>query len=174
MSVWNKLFRRSFWDAHQLSYPEGVVWEDLRLMTKAHVLARAVDVIPEHRLLLARARAGQAVHHAEPGQHRQPARPDDRDERHRPVHRRALAWALTGALLRAHQRKALKNDLWLYVQDLHKVTDAYRAEFTDLVNGYLDHVGRRVLRSLPAPTSWPITWCGSGPCRSSPSWPPGW
>ena len=56
----------------------------------------------------------------------------------------------TGRLLRAHQRKALKNDLWLYVQDLHKVTEAYRAEFADLVNGYLDHVGRRVLRSLPA------------------------
>ena len=47
VSVWNKLFRRSFWDAHQLSYPEGVVWEDIRLMTKAHVLARAVDVIPD-------------------------------------------------------------------------------------------------------------------------------
>ena len=47
VSVWNKLFRRSFWDAHRLSYPEGVVWEDLRLMTKAHVLARAVDVIPD-------------------------------------------------------------------------------------------------------------------------------
>ena len=57
----------------------------------------------------------------------------------------------TASLLRAHQRKALKNDLWLYVQDLHKVTDAYRAEFTDLVNGYLSDVGRRVLRSLPAP-----------------------
>ena len=29
----------------------------------------------------------------------------------------------TAKLLRAHQRKALKNDLWLYVQDLHKVTE---------------------------------------------------
>ena len=56
----------------------------------------------------------------------------------------------TTKLLRAHQLKALKNDLWLYVQDLHKVTEAYRAEFAGLVNGYLDDVGRRVLRSLPA------------------------
>ena len=56
----------------------------------------------------------------------------------------------SGRLLRAHQLKALKNDLWLYVQDLHKVTEAYRVEFVDLVNGYLDHVGRRVLRRLPA------------------------
>jgi CDP-glycerol glycerophosphotransferase len=47
VSVWNKLFRRSFWDRHQLVFPEGVVWEDLQLITKAHVLARAVDVIPD-------------------------------------------------------------------------------------------------------------------------------
>src|SRR5260370_4123397 len=61
-----------------------------------------------------------------------------------------IAGHSTAKLLRAHQRKALKNDLWLYVQDLHKVTETYRAEFADLVNGYLDRVGRRVLRSLPA------------------------
>src|SRR5260370_7778329 len=61
-----------------------------------------------------------------------------------------IAAQSTSRLLRAHQRKALKNDLWLYAQDLHRVTEAYRAEFADLVSGYLDHVGRRVLRSLPA------------------------
>ena len=148
VSVWNKLFRRSFWDAHQLSYPEGVVWEDLRLMTKAHVLARAVDVIPDIVYYWRERAQGRLSITQSRTSDRQPARPDDRDERHRPVHRGALDGQ---RLLRAHQRKALKNDLWLYVQDLHKVTDAYRAEFADLVNGYLDHVGRRVLRSLPAP-----------------------
>jgi CDP-glycerol glycerophosphotransferase len=147
VSVWNKLFRRSFWDAHQLSYPEGVVWEDLRLMTKAHVLARAVDVIPDTvyywreraqgRLSITQSRTSIA------NLRDRMTAMNDIDQ--------FIATRSTAALLRAHQRKALKNDLWLYVQDLHKVTDAYRAEFTDLVNGYLDHVGRRVLRSLPAP-----------------------
>ena len=47
VSVWNKLFRRAFWDQHELVFPEGVVWEDLRLMARAHVLAKAVDVIPD-------------------------------------------------------------------------------------------------------------------------------
>jgi len=146
VSVWNKLFRRSFWDAHQLSYPEGVVWEDLRLMTKAHVLARAVDVIPDTvyywreraqgRLSITQSRTSIA------NLRDRMTAMNDIDQ--------FIAAHSTAALLRAHQRKALKNDLWLYVQDLHKVTDAYRAEFTDLVNGYLDHVGRRVLRSLPA------------------------
>ena len=146
VSVWNKLFRRSFWDAHQLSYPEGVVWEDLRLMTKAHVLARAVDVIPDivyywreraqGRLSITQSRTSVA------NLRDRMTAMNDIDQ--------FIAAHSTARLLRAHQRKALKNDLWLYVQDLHKVTDAYRAEFADLVNGYLDHVGRRVLRSLPA------------------------
>ncbi len=147
VSVWNKLFRRSFWDQHQLSYPEGVVWEDIRLMTKAHVLARAVDVIPDvvyywreraqGRLSITQSRTSIANLR-------------DRMTALADIDQFIAAHA-TASLLRAHQRKALKNDLWLYVQDLHKVTEAYRAEFADLVNGYLDHVGRRVLRSLPAP-----------------------
>ena len=147
VSVWNKLFRRSFWDQHQLSYPEGVVWEDIRLMTKAHVLARAVDVIPDivyywreraqGRLSITQSRTSIA------NLRDRMTALDDIDE--------FIAAHSTASLLRAHQRKALKNDLWLYVQDLHKVTEAYRIEFADLVNGYLDHVGRRVLRSLPAP-----------------------
>ena len=48
VSVFNKLFRKDFWDAHRLSFPEGMLWEDIQLMTRAHVLARAVDVIPDH------------------------------------------------------------------------------------------------------------------------------
>ena len=146
VSVWNKLFRRRFWDAHQLSFPENVVWEDIRLMTKAHVLATAVDVIPDivyywreraqGRLSITQSRASIANL-----RDRMTALADI-DE--------FIARHSTARLLRAHQRKALKNDLWLYVQDLHKVTEEYRAEFTVLVNGYLDQVGRRVLRSLPA------------------------
>jgi CDP-glycerol glycerophosphotransferase len=150
VSVWNKLFRRSFWDFHALSYAEGVVWEDIRLMTKAHVLARAVDVIPDIVYYWReRAQGGLSITQSRTSvanlRDRMIALADI-DE--------FIAVHTTGhsaaRLLRAHQRKALKNDLWLYVQDLHKVTEAYRAEFADLVNGYLDHVGRRVLRSLPA------------------------
>jgi CDP-glycerol glycerophosphotransferase len=147
VSVWNKLFRRSFWDTHRLCYPEGVVWEDLRLMTKAHVLARAVDVIPDIVYYWReRAQGTLSITQSRTSignlRDRMTAL-NDIDQ--------FIAAHSTASLLRAHQRKALKNDLWLYVQDLHKVSDAYRAEFTDLVNGYLDHVGRRVLRSLPAP-----------------------
>jgi CDP-glycerol glycerophosphotransferase len=146
VSVWNKLFRRSFWDSRQLAFPEQVVWEDLRLMTRAHVLARAVDVIPDivyywreraqGKLSITQSRTDIA------NLRDRMTALDDIDS--------FIAAHSTTKLLRAHQVKALKNDLWLYVQDLHKVTEAYRTEFADLVNGYLANVGRRVLRSLPA------------------------
>jgi CDP-glycerol glycerophosphotransferase len=146
VTVWNKLFRRRFWDEHRLSFPERVVWEDIRLMTKAHVLAKAVDVIPE-----------TVYYWRERGQGRlsiTQSRTSIANLRDRMTAMTDIDEFIAGhgpaRLLRAHQRKALENDLWLYVGDLHKVTDAYRAEFADLINGYLDHVGRRVLRGLPA------------------------
>jgi CDP-glycerol glycerophosphotransferase len=146
VSVWNKLFRRAFWERHQLSFPENVVWEDLRLMTKAHVLATAVDVIPDTVYYWReRAHGGLSITQSRSSianlRDRMTALADIDG---------FIAAHSTAALLRAHQRKALKNDLWLYVCDLHRVTGAYRAEFAELVNGYLAHVGRRVLRSLPA------------------------
>ncbi|MBO0774936.1 MAG: CDP-glycerol glycerophosphotransferase family protein, partial [Actinobacteria bacterium] len=48
------------------------------------------------------------------------------------------------------QRKALVNDLWLYVHDLYRVSDAYLDEYFDLTNTYLDQVDHRVYRTLPA------------------------
>jgi CDP-glycerol glycerophosphotransferase len=43
--AWNKLFRRSFWDAHGFRFPEGVFYEDIPVTLPAHYLARSVDVI---------------------------------------------------------------------------------------------------------------------------------
>ncbi|HEX5302810.1 MAG TPA: glycosyltransferase, partial [Streptosporangiaceae bacterium] len=146
VSVWNKLFRRSFWDAHQLVYPEGVVWEDLRLMARAHVLAKAVDVIPDVIYYWReRAQGTLSITQSRTSIANLRDRMTALDEIDS-----FIAAHSTASLLRAHQRKALKNDLWLYVQDLHKVTEAYRDEFAERVNGYLDNVSRRVLRSLPA------------------------
>jgi CDP-glycerol glycerophosphotransferase len=146
VSVFNKLFRRAFWDRHRLAFPENVVWEDLRLMTRAHVLAGAVDVIPEVVYYWReRAHGGLSITQSRASI----ANLRDRMTALADVDGFIAAHA-TAALLRAHQRKALKNDLWLYVCDLHRVTGAYRAEFAELANGYLGGVGRRVLRSLPA------------------------
>jgi CDP-glycerol glycerophosphotransferase len=41
----NKLWRRSFWDAHGLRFPEGVLHEDIPVVVPAHFRARSVDVV---------------------------------------------------------------------------------------------------------------------------------
>lgn len=46
--AWNKVFRRDFWDKHELAFPEGVLYEDTPVTIPAHFLADAVDVLHEH------------------------------------------------------------------------------------------------------------------------------
>ena len=43
--VTNKLWRRSFWDRHELKFDEGVLYEDVWVARKAHIEADAVDVL---------------------------------------------------------------------------------------------------------------------------------
>lgn len=43
----NKIYRRSFWDAAELSFPEGMRYEDQPTLTRAFLACTAFDVIPE-------------------------------------------------------------------------------------------------------------------------------
>ena len=146
ISVWNKLFRKKFWDDSELRFPEGVVWEDLQLMTRAHVLARSVDVVTDVIYYWRQRGQGQL---------------SITQSRTNIVNLRDRITAFSNIdaflaerkltrLLRLHQRKALVNDLWMYVKDLYKVSDAYQREFIDLVDSYLAQVRRPVFRTLPA------------------------
>ncbi|KPI18403.1 glycosyl transferase family 2 [Actinobacteria bacterium OK074] len=45
-TVWNKVYRRSFWQTHDFTYPEHP-YEDGIVAVSAHVLATAVDLVPE-------------------------------------------------------------------------------------------------------------------------------
>ena len=42
-TAWNKVFRRSFWDANSLEFP-GTLYEDGPVTLRAHVLASSVDI----------------------------------------------------------------------------------------------------------------------------------
>lgn len=45
--AWNKVFRRSFWDAAELSFPEKVRYEDQPALTRALVEAKRFDVLAD-------------------------------------------------------------------------------------------------------------------------------
>jgi CDP-glycerol glycerophosphotransferase len=146
VSVWNKMYRKSFWDSRQLVFPEGVVWEDLQLITKAHVLAKAVDVIPEP-IYYWRERGKGALSITQSRTSIKNFRDritaltviDDFLRQHEPAR-----------LVAEHQYKSLVNDLWLYVPDLGRTTPEYQAEFMDLTGKYLAQVEPGVLRKLPS------------------------
>ena len=146
VSVWNKLFRRSFWEANHLVFPEGVVWEDLQLMTKAHVLARAVDVIPEHTYYWRERTHGELSITQ--------SRASIDNFRDRITALLVIDEFLRGhrprRMVREHQHKALVNDLWLYVLDLGRTDEAYRGEYADLMVAYLAQVDGRALSRLPS------------------------
>ncbi len=146
ISVWNKLFRRSFWDAAGLSLPEGMLWEDLVAMTKAHVLARSVDVITE------------PVYHWRDRDKGAPSITQSRTDIGN-IRDRITALHMIDDFLRSHatpdmlgqhQHKALLNDLWLYVGDLPGTEASYQREFAELTAGYLRQVTPAVLADLPA------------------------
>ncbi|MET9852234.1 bifunctional glycosyltransferase family 2 protein/CDP-glycerol:glycerophosphate glycerophosphotransferase [Streptomyces sp. NPDC006450] len=44
-TAWNKVYRRSFWDAHAFQYPEGMLYEDAPVSIPAHYFAKSVDVL---------------------------------------------------------------------------------------------------------------------------------
>jgi CDP-glycerol glycerophosphotransferase len=43
----NKVWRRTFWDDHDLAFPVGVLYEDLPVTIPAHVMATSVDVLAD-------------------------------------------------------------------------------------------------------------------------------
>jgi CDP-glycerol glycerophosphotransferase len=147
VSVWNKLFRKSFWDAHGLTYPEGMLWEDLQIITRAHVLARAVDVIPE-TIYYWRERDKGALSITQ-------SRTEISNYRDRINALLAIDSFLRehkpARLVRQHQRKALVNDVWLYVGELGRTDENFKTEFMQLTQQYLAQVGKRVFPKLPSP-----------------------
>jgi len=147
VSVWNKLFRKSFWDMHGLTFPEGIVWEDLHLITRAHVLARAVDIITDP-IYFWRERGAGALSITQ--SRTEVSNYADRINvllfidaflrSHKPA-----------SMVREHQRKALDNDVWLYVGELGRTSQRFNAEFMRLTRAYLAQVDKRVFRRLPSP-----------------------
>ena len=145
-TAWNKLWRRSFWDAHALRFPEGVIHEDIPVTLPAHVLADRVDVLsaPVYQWRLREDGAASITQ--------------------RRLEQRVLADRLAAiehvrGFLREHgARKEARwydaslvvDDLRLHLNVLDEADARYRAHFMAEVNRILASVPERVFRALPA------------------------
>jgi CDP-glycerol glycerophosphotransferase len=145
-TAWNKLFRRSFWDAQGRRFPEGVLNEDIPVILPAHFAAKSVDVIAdpiyywrirdgeelsitqrrlEPKALLDRLRAIEAV--------------DDYLAQH--GKRRWRGW---------YEESVVADDLTFYLNPLPAADEEYRELFLDRVNALLDRASDRIYDPLPA------------------------
>jgi CDP-glycerol glycerophosphotransferase len=142
----NKLWRRSFWDEHELRFPEGVTHEDIPLVVPAHFLARSVDVLTqpvylyrvrddgvrsitqrrtELSVLNDRVTAVESVNEFL-GRHGPPA---------------AQRW---------YQESVVADDLRYHLDVLDQGDDAYRRAFLDRANEFLELAEPGIEDPLPA------------------------
>ncbi|MFE6979234.1 CDP-glycerol glycerophosphotransferase family protein [Streptomyces sp. NPDC057682] len=138
----NKVFRRSFWDAHAFAFPVGALYEDIPVVLPAHFLASSVDILKDPvyhwRDRPGSITAGRAV---------------VRGVRDRVAHVQGVSEFLaehhTPADKNHYEAHALANDLWYFMEVLPDGDDAYREAFLDRANAFLGQVDPAVLDALP-------------------------
>ncbi|WP_328855600.1 CDP-glycerol:glycerophosphate glycerophosphotransferase [Microbispora hainanensis] len=144
--VTNKLWRRSFWDAHGFAFPEGVLYEDIAVALRAHFLARAVDVLPTPVYLWRRREdGGRSITQDK-------TRVPHLEDRFAAVTevRRFLSEHNFTAHIHAWDHAVLDGDLTNFLDVLDQATPAFRERFLDLACLYLEDVAPPVLDGLPA------------------------
>jgi CDP-glycerol glycerophosphotransferase len=142
----NKLWRRSFWDEHDLRFPEGVLHEDIPVVLPAHFLAHSVDVVPRPVYLYREREAGA------------PSITQRRTEI-RTLRDRLAAIEHVRAFLVSHgppgsrrwyDESVVEEDLRYHLDALPDGDDAYRSAFLDAATAFLERAGTRVEQHLPA------------------------
>jgi CDP-glycerol glycerophosphotransferase len=125
--VCGKLFRRDFWIRESLRFPEAVLFEDIEVATRAHCVARSVDIVPEPIYFWRRRPSGDL---------------SITQDRTRPggVTGRFCALAAVNDFLRdnapeqvwiRHGRKVFEADLPLYTKLFEDADDRFRAEMLE-------------------------------------------
>ncbi len=144
--VTNKLWRRSFWDEQGLSFPEGVLWEDISVSLPAHFMAGAVDVLSTP-VYLWREREGESVSITQNRGHVKGI-----EDRFAAVNSVRSFLIDTGRAqhLKAWDRMVLDSDLPNFLQVLDQAGEEFRDRFLDLACAYLDQAGPKVLSLIPA------------------------
>ena len=145
-TAWNKVYRRSFWDAQGLRFPEGVLYEDTPVTVPLHVLAKKVDVI-DVPIYYWREREGDDKSITQ-----------RREELQAFIDRLENCWQVSRLLgdsghhatKRLYDESVLLGDLSLFVKVLPIVDDEYRRVFLDRTNEYLDTIDPEAILELPA------------------------
>jgi len=140
----NKLWRRSFWDAHALRFPEGVLHEDIPVVVPAQFLARSVDVVAEPVYLY-------RVRESERSITQRRAELPVMLDRFAAVEQVSAFLGREGprGAKRRYDLSAVGEDLRYYLDVLDEADDTYRAAFLERANAFLDRAAANVEEPLP-------------------------
>jgi len=138
----NKLWRRSFWDAHDFRFPEGVVHEDIPVVIPAQFLARAVDVL-RRPVYLYREREGGERSITQ-------RRTELRTLRDRLAAIESARAQLPEPARRAYDESVVAEDLRYHLDVFDEGDAEYRAAFLHSANAFLERAGDDVEARLPA------------------------
>lgn len=146
-TVWNKLYRREFYDRHGFEFPVGRLYEDVPVTLPAHALAEKVAVVAEP-IYFWRAREGAVRSITQSGH-------DLRNlvDRFYTVNltRRLLDHAGHDRLRRVYEAQAVWDKLSTYLKYLPGADREFRDTFMDLAGAYLEQVGPKVVDQQPEP-----------------------
>ncbi|MEU7902645.1 bifunctional glycosyltransferase family 2 protein/CDP-glycerol:glycerophosphate glycerophosphotransferase [Actinoplanes sp. NPDC049118] len=145
-TAWNKVYRRTFWDAQGLRFPEGVLYEDTPVTVPLHVLAKSVDVI-DAPIYYWREREGDDKSITQ-----------RREELKNFIDRLEGCWQVSRLLgesghhatKRLYDESVLTGDLFIFAKVLPTVDDEYRRIFMERTNEYLDTIDPEAILELPA------------------------
>ncbi|MEV5985433.1 bifunctional glycosyltransferase family 2 protein/CDP-glycerol:glycerophosphate glycerophosphotransferase [Streptomyces sp. NPDC052051] len=149
-TVWNKVFRRFFWDHNFIQFPEGVLYEDSWVNMFAHFRAAKVDVITDIVYYWRRREGGAAPSITQ--RHTELSNLRDRVSAVQSVSR--FLAERRSRLYEESKRKydlaCLKSDLMLHLKVLPDADEEYRQAFMEWANEFLDEADADIIDELPA------------------------
>ncbi|MFI6524275.1 bifunctional glycosyltransferase/CDP-glycerol:glycerophosphate glycerophosphotransferase [Streptomyces uncialis] len=145
----NKVFRRTFWEKYDFSFPEGILHEDIPVVLPAHYRAEAIDIIGEPTYFW-RLREGEAA-------------PSITQRRKEPqaIRDRVAAVSMVSEFLaaqpgpefaeykRKYDNRVLRDDLRLFLRVLPEADAEFHAAFLEATNRYLDTIDQKIVMALP-------------------------
>jgi CDP-glycerol glycerophosphotransferase len=146
-TIWNKLFRRSFYDRHGFEFPPGRLFEDVPVTVPAHALATKVAIVAEP-IYFWRVREGAVLSITQ----------SDHDLRNLVdrfysvnLTREKLAGSGHHDLLRVYQEQAISDKLSSYLKFLPGASPEFQRTFMDLATAYLGELDPGAVDRLPQP-----------------------
>ena len=145
MTAWNKVYRRRFWDESDLSFPEGVLFEDAPATIPAYVVAQSIDVL-EAPVYYWRIREGGAPSITQRG------------TEWKNISDRIRTAMMVSHFLADHRQKslkdafddmAIKHHFKMILDALPDAEPTVQSDFITTANEYFDTISASVFRDLP-------------------------